>query len=163
MILLIKSKTEKTPHSWNNSKMKYQNRRKRQSRYPNPQIYASSLSWLSMTTKPPLVVNDAPEPLVSYGMSTQKTKKISNICIIIQIYVFTSLQKKEKEKRFALGITLDLRNYKAPAVIYLFPIIYYTMLICSATPNGCLGALLVNKDRSPIYLFLPMVYQINHF
>ena len=36
---------------------------------------------------------------------TQKTKKI-----IMQIYVFTSLQKK----RFALGITLDLRNYKAP-------------------------------------------------
>ena len=67
-----------------------------------------------------------------------------------------SLQKK----RFALGITLDLRNCKAAAVTYLFPIIYYTLLICSAIPNGCLGALLVNKGRSPIYLFLSMGYQM---
>jgi hypothetical protein len=65
---------------------------------------------------------------------------------------------------FALEITLNLWNYNALAVTYIFSIIYYSsvMLICSSTPNGCLGELLVNKGRSHIgfFFFLPMGYQI---
>jgi hypothetical protein len=50
-------------------------------------------------------------------------------------------------------------NYNAPAVTYTFPIIYYefAMLICSATPNRCLGELLENKGLSRISLFICFV------
>jgi hypothetical protein len=44
---------------------------------------------------------------------------IDRIALYLQFcHVFTSLQK-----RVTLGIELDLRNYKAPAVTYLFPIV----------------------------------------
>ena len=85
--------------------------------------------------------------------TTQKTKNmIDPNCIIFSFATYL----RHCKKRFALGITLDLRNYNAPAVTYTFPIIYYefAMLICSATPNGCLGELLENKGLSRISLFI---------
>jgi hypothetical protein len=87
--------------------------------------------------------------------TTQKTKTMSNIYPYSIIFSFVTYLRHCK-KRFALGITLDLRNYNAPAVTYTFPIIYYefAMLICSATPNGCLGDLLENKGLSRISLFI---------
>jgi hypothetical protein len=42
-----KNEKQKTPHLRNNSKIKYQSRRKRQNRYPiHAQIHDPSLSWL---------------------------------------------------------------------------------------------------------------------
>jgi hypothetical protein len=66
------------------------------------------------------------------------------------------------KKRAALRIALDLRHYKAPAVTYLFPIIYYSsaMLICCATPNGCVGALLGANVAHLHIFFLAMGYQM---
>ena len=87
--------------------------------------------------------------------TTQKTKMMSNIDPYCVIFSFVTYLRHCK-KGFALGITLDLRNYNAPAGTYLFPIIYYTstMINCSATPNGCVGELLVNKGLSRIGLYI---------
>ena len=87
--------------------------------------------------------------------TTQKTKKVSNRIPYSIIFSFVTYLRHYKN-RFALGITLDLRNYNVPAVTYIFPITYYefAMLICSATPNGCLDELLVNKGLSRISLFI---------